>query len=72
MDYTKRVKVSNKNKKLLYKATNGDIVLDLNTTYYSNVTVTKTAQIVDIEDTPFTITIPYEGAEMKVKTNILK
>ena len=58
MDYTKRVKVSTKNKKLLYKATNGDIVLDLKTTYYANVTVTKTAQIVEIENTPFTITIP--------------
>ena len=56
----RRVKVSDKNKELLNKATDGDIYLDPNTTYYANVTITKTSQIVDIEETPFTITIPYE------------
>ena len=68
----RRVKVLDKNKELLNKATGGDIYLDPNTTYYAKVTITKTSQIVDIEDTPFTITIPYEGKEIKVRTNILK
>tara|TARA_R100000541_G_scaffold17708_1_gene27529 strand:- start:976 stop:1197 length:222 start_codon:yes stop_codon:yes gene_type:complete len=68
----KRVKVSDKNKELLNKATGGDIYLDPNTTYYAKVKITALSQIVDIEDTPFTITIPYQGGEIKVKTNILK
>ena len=54
----RRVKVSDKNKELLNKATDGDIYLDPNTTYYAKVTITKTSQIVEIENTPFTITLP--------------
>jgi|TARA_R100000951_G_C2635341_1_gene179101 hypothetical protein len=54
----RRVKVSEKNKELLNKATNGDICLDPNTTYYAKVTSTPLSQIVEIENTPFTITLP--------------
>ena len=54
----KRVKVSDKNKELLNKATDGDIYLDPNTTYYAKVTNTALSQIVEIENTPFTITLP--------------
>ena len=54
----RRVKVSDKNKELLNKATDGDIYLDPNTTYYAKVTITKTSQLVEIETPPFTKTLP--------------
>ena len=54
----KKVKLSNKWKETLNKASNGDIWLCPETTYFAQVTITHEGQTIDILKTPYEITLP--------------
>ena len=54
----RKVKLSNKWKKILNEASNGDIWLCPETNHFAKVTNTLKSQIIEILDTPYKITLP--------------